>query len=939
MAAQEATSFFVSYAREDQPFVRRLFDALQAEGRTVWVDWHAVPALADWRAEVTSAIEAADVFVFVITPSSAGSEVCWLEVEIATTAHKRFAPLVLTDTDAALLPPAVRAPNWIFVRPEIDDFAGGVANLVTAADTDFDWLRLHTRLQVRAREWEHAGRDESVLARGRDLEAATHWLAESTQRTEREVSALQVAFLEASRARETAEAERAKELYARTLARQLAAQAELVRHASVESVRTSVLLAAESVERWPNVEGDRALRRGLALLARRPVKRLEHPQRARTALARDGSFVAVAEGRTVMLLEPSTGAVLARRRTDAEITRIEAAEAVVAADVKHCVYVWPEHASRGRRVQLDAAPQCVAVSGRNVAVVAGEVIKVVTGRAALTLDPQGKVTALSFAANDVALVATVNDGWKGSLRIWRLPSGEAVDRIDLEGVVKAAAFTADGGALAVQAVPTGPWMGPDREYEDVKLLDLWAGWLHGQFKHTELRHDRGVRRLALAPGDEFLATIAEPGTVHVWALNGGRPRGRVTSPTRIRALGLARDGKQVATAHEDGTVRVTDTATGAPLLAIEARPREAAFDAAGRLVVSGDRETVTWSTETGAEVAKVQVGFPAGRLAFDAANRLLVKGSRQPSVIAPNGTVLTIPHEANMFDAAIGPAGVLTVASITIGNGGVTGDHDLRVWDPNDARLVRHVARAPHTTFALHGRLIADAVENTVEIRDVMTDEVLHRLTAADLVINLTFSARGERLAVVTRGDRVRVWDPGSEQTGPERTLPGSCVYAVDPSGRYLATSDRLIDVEHADHELRAHTVELDPRGRFVALLHEREATVEIRALPPEGRLAKLPHDALGAAFSPDGTHVATSGRDGTLRVWELATAIEVARMDHPGKLFSPTFSPDGRLLAASCGDGYAWLWLWRPADIAAQARERAGRGLTAAERATYLLE
>ena len=51
------------------------------------------------------------------------------------------------------------------------------------------------------------------------------------------------------------------------------------------------------------------------------------------------------------------------------------------------------------------------------------------------------------------------------------------------------------------------------------------------------------------------------------------------------------------------------------------------------------------------------------------------------------------------------------------------------------------------------------------------------------------------------------------------------------------------------------------------------------------------------------------------------------------------TFSHDGRLLAASCSDGHAWLWVWRPADVAAQARERAGRGLTAAERATYLPE
>lgn len=170
MAAPDAgspASFFISYAREDQAFVRRLYRALTARGRTVWVDWEAVPALAEWLPEVTAAIEAADVFVFVISPESAASEVCATEIGVAAAAHKRFAPLTLNEVEGALLPAAVRAPNWIFMRPSLDDFETGVASLVTAADTDFAWLRLHTRLQVRAREWEDASRDESLLARGR----------------------------------------------------------------------------------------------------------------------------------------------------------------------------------------------------------------------------------------------------------------------------------------------------------------------------------------------------------------------------------------------------------------------------------------------------------------------------------------------------------------------------------------------------------------------------------------------------------------------------------------------------------------------------------------------------------------------------------------------------------------------------------------------------
>lgn len=903
VAAPEATSFFVSYAREDQQFVRRLYDELHARGRDVWVDWHAVPALADWRSEVTAAIEAADVFVFVITPESVASEVCRLEVDVAAAAHKRFAPLVLAEVEAAQLPAAVRDPNWIFVRPEIDELETAIVNLIAAADTDFAWLRAHTRLQVRAREWEDAGRDESLLARGRDLEAAAHWLAQSTQRSEREVSPLQVAFLEAARLRESAEAERTRELLARTLARQLAAQAELVRATSIESVRTSVLLAAESVEAWPNVEGDRALRRGLALLARRPLRRIDHP-RALVALAGDGSFVAIASQRVVEVIEPAGGAVLLRRRAGAAVRRLEAgAAAVVAADAEHRVHLWPVDGRRGRTHACQAEPELIAMSHRNLAVVAGGVIEVCSGRTNLTLDPRGEVTALAFAADDAALVATVNDGWRGSLRIWWLPSGEAIDPIDLQGVVMAAVFSADGGALAVHAVPTGPWMGPDREYEDVRLLDLWTAWRHGRLEHTELRHDRGVRRLRLAPGDRFLAALAEPSTVHVWSLDGGRPRGRVTSPTRIVAFAVAADGDRVATAHVDGTVRVTATATNAPVLAVEARrPSAVALDGQGRLVVSTTDETVVWGIEAGAEVAKVQVGFPSGAT-FGPANRLLVKGSDSTCILAPDGTVRPIHADGLTFTADIGPAGITTIANISHGTRGTIGDHDLRLWD-FDGRLIRRDPRTDSTMVALDGRRIAEAVGgDMVRIRDVASGDVTRVVDAGADVIGLALA--GERLAVVTGGNLGRVWDLATGQPGPVRTLPEAWVAAVDPYGRYLVSGGgRLVDLAHPDRIIQAHRVELDPQGRFVALLGDDRA--QILALPSQEPLADLPHQALGAAFSPDGAHAATSGYD-------------------------------GRYLAACCGDGWAWLWTWRPADVAAEARQRADRGLTPEERATYL--
>ncbi|MCB0223379.1 MAG: TIR domain-containing protein [Anaerolineae bacterium] len=893
---------FVSYSRRDKAFVQKFHETLVDNGRSAWVDWEGIPLTADWRAEIQLAIESADCFIFVLSPDSIVSEVCQQELAHAEAFNKRIVPVVYRDVDPDDAPGSLASINWSFFR-DSDDFDAAFAALAQALDTDLEWVKIHTRLLVRALEWDNRQRNRSYLLRGDDLiEAEQNRVIHAD--TSPQLTRLQGEYIYTSR--QDALRRQRQRLVAVSLGLVLTTVLAIVafwqfqvaqdqrniaqvRQVEAEDARSTAELErdrAELAEQVAKNERDRVIRQNKISLAK-SLASLAAPLVARTGNTELGALLVVeaerfnneARGNARPLIDSAFRYILGEANFNAILGDYEAEVTAMAfspaeAETSALAYglgdgtilLWPDI--------NDVAAEPIA------------------------WQTDSGLAALAFSPTEPDRLASA--GEDGRIQLWQLsgsdtpPTQERVIEAH-PGGVSAMVFSPDGQTLASSGRSSG----------SIRLWDLAAPSAQPQELGTQ---EIFVTDLALSPDGQTLASVSNnPVTgplIKLWDLTdpATAPRELQGHIVNIRAVDFSPDGQWLASAGADGAIRLW------PLADLEVDPEilrghtasigDLAFSPDSRTLASAslDQTIRLWPIGADGDAPQVLRGHTAEvqAIAFSPDGEFLASGSDDQSVRlwrtgAPSAAPLTLDDNTPVGELAFSPTDPNLLA--------VSVDETVQLWQVNPVAqtglLAGPTGELRSLAFSGDGqRLAAGDRGGAIWLWDVTDDPATSTPQTLsnheDAVLSLAFSPDGRWLASGDLAGQLRLWDLTSGAAEPQplasNHLDGISGLAFSPDNQTLASAsyDGLINLWQLD-------------------------TLQPQPLPFETTL-----DVEALAFSPDGQYLAIGGGDNNVGLvwrWDLAAGETISLRGHRGRVLSLAFSPDGQTLASASFDGTVQLW------------------------------
>jgi WD40 repeat protein len=510
-----------------------------------------------------------------------------------------------------------------------------------------------------------------------------------------------------------------------------------------------------------------------------------------------------------------------------------------------------------------------------------------------------------------------------TVRIWDVPTGKEVRRLDVKDMALTVAWSPDGNTLLYTTGDRFLYTRGDQGV-DVTLWDLKQDKQATIYTAPSYTTTGGIAEAlvlaynanhtaAFSPDGRRLAFITDK-TATVWDLAQGKALFELAGHTNlVYSVAWSPDGSRLATASEDNTAQVWDAVDGQALLTLSGHQKAvtmAAWSPDGSRLATASRDgtVIVWEAATGKQIAQMKVDK---EVVWD------VAWSRDGNRLATaNASGLVQVWDSMTGEAAFTLRGharwALSVAWSPDGRHLVSSSHDTTVYvwkatpgveqftleDPSGTLLGvdwspdgRQILTAGGTYFEPG---VMDGVIQVWDAKSGQRVKVLDRtLNAFDAFFELVFSPDGRHFLTrqdpypLPTHDQVLIWDMALGDV--VNTIP-----VINRSEGFVRETD------------------WSPDGKRIVAVTTTGLAKVYDAFTGEELVSFTGHPAgnflQDVAWSPDGKWIASAagGGDGEnmVRIWDAQTGLERMKLEgHEDAVNWVEWSPSGDRLCTASGD------------------------------------
>ncbi|MEG4632387.1 TIR domain-containing protein [Microcoleus sp. AR_TQ3_B6] len=191
------TQVFISYSERDRETMEKIRNSLRRESLTVWTNTTDVQTGEDFQSAIDRGIEQTDNLVYLVSPDSVQSEFVRKELEYAVSLHKRLIPILVRETLPESIPKALQGVQYIDLTDNVaeGDYVLDESQLLKIIHQDEVYYNEHKVFLTQALKWERQHKNPSILLRGYNLRSAETWLKVGQKRTQHRPTALIEEFI------------------------------------------------------------------------------------------------------------------------------------------------------------------------------------------------------------------------------------------------------------------------------------------------------------------------------------------------------------------------------------------------------------------------------------------------------------------------------------------------------------------------------------------------------------------------------------------------------------------------------------------------------------------------------------------------------------------------------------------------------------------------